>query len=453
MLRLARRLRGYPTEAPAMEYCLNMASTNIKFGRGATKEVGMDLKNKGAKKVLLITDPNLASINPGPVSTAVEALKKADLEFEVYDQTRVEPTDSSFLHAINYTKNYKPDAILAVGGGSAMDTAKAANLYYCHPDAELLDFVNAPIGKAIPVMKTLLPLVCVTTTAGTGSETTGITIFDYEPLKAKTGIGSPMIKPTLGIIDPENLRTAPPIIQAYTGFDVLCHALESYTAIEWNKRAAPSDPKFRPTYQGQNPIADIWSLQALKMISGAFEKAVFDNDPEAQSTMHEASMFAGMGFGNAGVHLCHGLSYPISGLIKNKSFLPDEPMYGEKPIAPHGLAVCITAPAVFEKCASANARTAERCLIGAAALKNDESLLLGGKKLEKDAGKIVADAMREWMLKMKIPNGISALGFGSEDVDDLIKGTMPQRRVLDLSPVEVTEEVVGDLFMNSMTNY
>lgn len=436
-----------------MEYALTMASTNLKFGRGSTKEVGMDLKNRGATKVLVFTDKNLSKLYP--VQTALQALDQAKVDYQLYDDVRVEPTDSSFQHAIEATRNYQPDAILAVGGGSSMDTAKAANLYYCHPDNELLDFVNAPIGKALPVMKRLLPLICVTTTAGTGSETTGMTIFDYEPLKAKTGIGSPMLKPDLGIIDSDNLKTAPPIIQAYTGFDVLCHALESYTAIKWDARAAPKDPKFRPNYQGRNHIADIWSLKALEMISESFEGAVFDKNPEAQQMMHEASMFAGMGFGNAGVHLCHGLSYPISGLIKQKSFKPNEPMYGDKPIVPHGLAVCITAPAVFKKCAEDsydNKEIADRCLKGAFALtRNKDKSILDRKP--SDAGPIIHDVMCELMQKMEIPNGISSLGYNSSDIDNLIKGTMPQRRVLDLSPIEVNEDVVGKLFEDSLTNY
>jgi len=444
MFSLARRLRGYP----GAEYALNMASTNLKFGRGSTKEVGKDLKNRGAKKVMLVTDKNMVKLPA--VLNSIRALEEEKVEFLLYDETRIEPTDSSFMHAIEACKSYQPDAILAVGGGSAMDTAKAANLYYCHPEAELLDFVNAPIGKAKPVMKQLLPLICVTTTAGTGSETTGMTIFDYEPLKAKTGIGSPMLKPTLGIIDSENLRTASPVIQAYTGFDVLCHALESYTAISWRARAAPKDPMYRPTYQGRNHIADVWSLQALKMIAGAFEGAVYDADPDAQETMHEASMFAGMGFGNAGVHLCHGLSYPISGLIKEKEFRPED-SYGDKPIVPHGLAVCITAPAVFEKCAlSGDDETAKRCLEGAHALTGDNSIL--GQPL-RNAGPIIKEVMNDYMIKMKIPNGISALGYDSSDVDNLIKGAMPQRRVLDLSPIEVDEDVVGNLFMDSLKNY
>ena len=107
---------------------------------------------------------------------------------------------------------------MSVGGGSVMDTAKAANLYYCHPEADFFDFVNAPIGKAKPVLKELLPLVCVTTTAGTGSEVTGITIFDHTEIGAKTGIGSRMLKPTLGIIDPDHLQHAPKNVRAYMWF-------------------------------------------------------------------------------------------------------------------------------------------------------------------------------------------------------------------------------------------
>ena len=170
--------------------------------------------------------------------------------------------------AISFARSNYFDAYCAVGGGSVMDTAKVANLFSVYPDAELLDFVNAPIGKALPILKPMRPLIACTTTAGTGSETTGVAIFDHIPLQAKTGIGNRALKPTLGLIDPLHLKYVPSQITAFTGFDVLCHAMESYTAIPFQSRPASSDPKFRPAYQGSNPISDIWSLHDLRMCKG-----------------------------------------------------------------------------------------------------------------------------------------------------------------------------------------
>ena len=153
--------------------------------------------------------------------------------------------------AILFARENHFDAYCAVGGGSVMDTAKVANLFSVYRDAKLLDFVNTPIGKAMPILEPLRPLIACTTTAGTGSETTGVAIFDHIPLQAKTGIGNRALKPTLGLIDPEHLRHVPNQVTSFTGFDVLCHALESYTAIPFTDRPAASDPKFRPAYQAE----------------------------------------------------------------------------------------------------------------------------------------------------------------------------------------------------------
>lgn len=177
------------------------------------------------------------------------------------DELRAEPTDASFQSAIAVAKAGRYDGYVAVGGGSVMDTCKAANLYATHHEADFLDFVNAPIGKGKPVTKRLAPMIAVPTTAGTGSETTGTAIFDYTELGAKTGITHRNLRPTLGIIDTLNLASANPHIRTAAGLDVLCHAMESYSAIPYTQRLpVPSNPIERPTYQGANPISDIWSL-------------------------------------------------------------------------------------------------------------------------------------------------------------------------------------------------
>ncbi|XP_063683493.1 hydroxyacid-oxoacid transhydrogenase, mitochondrial-like [Bolinopsis microptera] len=422
------------------EYALEMACSSIRYGPGVTEEVGMDFENMGAKKVAVITDKNLAVLPP--VIKAVEALERAGVQFELFDNVRVEPTDSSFKECIEFARRLNPDAFLAVGGGSVIDTAKAANLYNAYPEADFLDFVNAPVGRGLPVTRTLSPLIAVPTTAGTGSETTGVSVFDYEPLKAKTGIANRAIRPTLGIVDPENILTMPERVTAYSGFDVLCHAIESYTALPYTDRPgpAPTNPKFRPAYQGSNPLSDVWSRHACFITAKYFKRAVKDpEDYEARQNMHLASAMAGVGFGNAGVHLCHGLSYSISGL--NRNYRADN--YPSEKLIPHGLSVCITAPAVFAATADSSpdrhAEIAE---------------LLGGKPVRKeDAGKALPDVLREYLHDLDVPDGLGALGYSDDDIPGLVAGALPQKRVLCISPIDATAEPIAEIYANSMKNY
>ncbi|MDP7269525.1 MAG: hydroxyacid-oxoacid transhydrogenase, partial [Pirellulales bacterium] len=309
----------------------------------------MDLVDMGARRVMVVTDPNLSKLPP--VATVLESLERQKVEFSLFDRVRVEPTDESFQEAISFAREQPFDAFVAVGGGSTIDTAKAANLYSCYP-ADLLKYVNPPIGEGKPVPGELKPLVAVPTTSGTGSETTGVAIFDLVKMHAKTGIAHRRLKPTLGLIDPINTRTLPRLAVAATGLDVLSHAVESYTALPFDQRSAPDRPLLRPAYQGSNPISDIWSAEALRLVSRFLVRAVEDpEDEEARSWMLLAASYAGVGFGNAGVHLPHGMSYPVSGLVRD--YWP--PGYQvDWPLVPHGISVILNAPAVFHFTACAS---------------------------------------------------------------------------------------------------
>ncbi|XP_048868173.1 hydroxyacid-oxoacid transhydrogenase, mitochondrial isoform X2 [Brienomyrus brachyistius] len=424
------------------DYAFEMASSNIRYGEGVTREIGMDIRNLGARNVCLMTDRTVSRLPP--FTAVLDSLAKHDVTFRCYDQVRVEPTDSSFMDAIDFAKRGDFDAYVAVGGGSVIDTCKAANLYACHPEADFLDFVNAPIGKGQPVTRTLKPLIAVPTTAGTGSETTGVAIFDYEPLKAKTGIASRALKPTLGMVDPLHTLHMPERVAANSGFDVLCHALESYTALPYSQRKpCPTNPINRPAYQGSNPISDVWSRHALHVVAKYMKRAVRDpGDVEARSSMHLASVFAGIGFGNAGVHLCHGMSYPIAGNVKTfraKGYDVDHP------IVPHGLSVVLTSPAVF---AFTGPMCPERHLEAAQILGADVRSVK-----RKDAGSVLADTLRDILQDLQVEDGLGAVGYTRADIPALVKGTIPQERVTKLAPRTHTEDDLAQLFEASLKLY
>ncbi|XP_071109484.1 hydroxyacid-oxoacid transhydrogenase, mitochondrial-like [Haliotis cracherodii] len=436
----AQQKGQFSTTSPSTqkEYAFEMACSNIRYGVGVTAEVGMDCKNLGARNVCVMTDSKLVDLPP--VKMALESLDRQGIPYQVYDQCRVEPTDESFKAAIRFAKEGDFDMYLAVGGGSVMDTCKAANLYATNPSADFLDYVNAPIGKGLPVTHTLKPLIAVTTTAGTGSETTGTAVFDLLELKAKTGISQRALRPTLGIVDPLHLISLPERVMAYSGIDVLCHALECYTTMSYTDRDRPSNPQLRPAYQGFNPISDIWAQHALRMTAKYIKRAVYDvGDEEARSAMHLASSYAGIGFGNGGVHLCHGMCYPISS--QGKKFTSKD--YSQDyALIPHGLSVIITAPAVFEFTAPA---CPERHIEAAECLGVDVRNVKRG-----DAGRVLSDRVKEIMDDIGTPNGLTELGFQSQDVPNLVKGTMPQHRVTKLCPRPFQEEDIATLLEKSM---
>ncbi len=448
------------------ETAFTMDTSSIKYGPGVTREVGADVRALGAHRVMVLTDPNLAGSDP--VAITRDALRAEGIDAVLYDRVRIEPTDASFKEAIAFATEGGFDGYVAVGGGSVIDTAKAANLYATFP-ADFLAYVNPPIGEGQPVPGRLKPLVAIPTTAGTGSETTGVAIFDCnlgarslrqvadagehpavrrggdrhddEELHAKTGIAHRALRPVMGIVDPNNTRTLPRMVAACSGLDVLSHALESYTALPFDQRPAPEHPKLRPAYQGANPISDIWATRAIEILAANMLVALDDpSHDEARGQMMLAAAFAGIGFGNAGVHLPHGMSYPVSGMARD--FVPDG-YPTDHAIIPHGMSVILHAPAVFRFTAPANPA---RHLRAAQLLGAD----VAGAGPD-DAGAVLSSAVVQMMRDTGMPNGLSAVGFTPHDVDALVKGTLPQHRVTKLSPRPAGEADLRQLFLDSMT--
>lgn len=446
-------IRTLSTSAPSnlmtYDYAFDMVGAHIRYGNGVTQEVGFELSHMGCKKVMVLTDPYLNSLRPnGPVQTVINSLEEARVPYELFAHVSVEPTSSSFQKAIDFATKGGFDSFVAVGGGSTMDTAKAANLYSTHP-APFLDYVNAPIGKGRAPPGPLKPLIAIPTTAGTGSETTGVAIFDLEDIGVKTGIAHRLLRPVLGLIDPENTKTMPKSVIAASGFDVLSHSLESFTAVKYYERSPrPATPGARPAYQGANPISDIWSRAAINIIRKYFRRAYNDpNDDEARSQMMLASTYAGTSLANSGVHLPHGMSYAISGNVgdwRPKDW-PRSLDGTEAPsIIPHGYSVILSAPAVFRYTAAANP---ERHLEAAQLLGAPDSTR------PEDAGRALSDLLIPLMKDLGVPNGLSAIGISESAIPKLVEGTLPQHRVTKLAPRPADKDALAQMFSEGFQLY
>jgi len=427
---------GYFTHKPGGDRVFSVEAPKIKFGRGSLQEVGDDAKALGMRRVGVFTDPRVAQMEH--VNKVVESLKSKGLDAEVYDQVAVEPTDISFKEGSEFATEGKFDGFVSVGGGSVMDTCKASNLYSCYP-ADFLDYVNAPIGKAIPVPGELKPHIACPTTFGTASECTGIAIFDLLEMEAKTGIVSPKIRANLGVLDPSVLSSLPPLVRAANGFDVFSHACESITARPYTHRDAPESSLKRPLNQGANPYSDIACLEAIKLVGNHVVQAVNDPIEENFDALMFAGMLAGIGFGNAGCHLPHGMSYAVAGLVKDYS---PEGWPTDHKMVPHGISVIVNSPAVFRKTGPA---CAERHWEAAAAMGAD----LTDTNVE-DGGDILADQILGMMSKTGIPNGLCGVGYSMDDLDALTDRSFAQKRLIENGPMPISREELKELFRNSM---
>ncbi|MFT4189443.1 MAG: hydroxyacid-oxoacid transhydrogenase [Aeromicrobium sp.] len=427
---------GFSPEHP--ESVFTYASPALKFGSGARHELAHELGARGCRRVLFVTDAGVRAT--GEVDALAEQAAAAGIGVVVFDGTRVEPTDTSLSEAVAFARAEGPfDAVAAVGGGSSIDTAKAVNLLLTN-DGELMDYVNAPVGQGRAPANALLPLIALPTTTGTGSESTAICVLDVTALRVKTGISHARLRPTLAIVDPELTVSQPAGVTAASGMDVLCHALESYTARPYTsyERKRPSD---RVPYCGSNPIADAWSERAMGLLAGAFRQAVRQGDDRAaREQMALAATFAGLGFGNAGVHIPHANAYPIAGMVG--PFAPDgypaDP-HADHGLVPHGMAVSLTAPAAFRFTfeASPERHVKAARLLDPDAVGDDPRELLPG---------VVSRLMRD----VGVPSGLAELGFGAADVDDLVEGSLRQQRLLATAPREVRAEDLATILTQSV---
>jgi alcohol dehydrogenase class IV len=428
---------GAATNGAGKERIFTLEATPIKFGPGASADAGWELKRLGVTRAMLVTDPHIR--DTGVPDRIRESIEDEDIDVELFDRARSEPTADSFQEAADFALDGDFDGFVGVGGGSSIDTAKVADLVASHP-APIMDYVNPPVGQGRKPPGALKPLLAIPTTAGTGSEATSVAILDLPDQRVKTGISHRYLRPDQAIVDAELAKTMPSAVASSAGLDVVCHAAESFVARPYDTRDAPETPGDRPPYQGSNPISDLWSARALEYGGKYLRRAVTDEDDvEARGAMMLAASLAGIGFGSAGVHIPHACAYPIAGL-KHEWTPPGYPT--DHPFVPHGWSVIVTSPASFRYTFPADPEKHRRA-----------AELLAGEAIDEADEDTFPEILISLMRDVGAPRGVRELGYDEDDVDELVEGALKQQRLLVVSPREAGPNELAGIIRDSFENW
>ena len=374
--------------------------TKIIFGTGSSRQAGEQLRLLGGKKALLVTDRGVEAA--GVLLGIYEGLLSAGVAYALYNGVAPNHTITNVREAVAIYEAEECDCLLGVGGGSAMDTAKAAGAVMNNHNVSIRDMEGTGhVPNPIP------PLVAVTTTCGTGSEVTSAAVITDSERKYKIPILSPLLYPRVALVDGSLLTTLPGPVVAATGMDALCHAIESYTNLN------------------TNPICDALDLQAIGIISKWIRPAVANGNLEAMSYMVLAATMAGMAFPNTRLTIVHSMSQPVGG------------HYG----VPHGVANAVLLPLVMEFNLLGNA---ERFGDVARAMGEDTTGLTA-----MEAARLSVMAVKEMSRNIGIPENFKSYGVKEESIPALVEDSMKSGNVA-VNPVRVTREALAAILRRSM---
>jgi alcohol dehydrogenase class IV len=274
------------------------------FGRHATRQLGEVASRLGARRILLVTDSIL--VKAGVVESVHVPLSEAGLVVEVFSGGEPEPSTRAADTAITLGREFRPDAVLGLGGGSNMDLAKITAVVLTH-GGKPLDYAG---DDKIP--GSVIPLLCLPTTAGTGSEVSAASVLTDTEQKIKVGVLSNYLRPKVALVDPLLSVSCPPKVTADSGIDALTHAIEAYTAVDNAHFPLPFGE--RSVYQGRHPFGDTFAEKAVALIGKYLRRAVaHGTDLDAREGMALAATMAGLSFSNVGVAAVHALEYPVGG--------------------------------------------------------------------------------------------------------------------------------------------
>jgi alcohol dehydrogenase class IV len=378
---------------------------SLVFGRGAADRIGDAARRLGVRRVLIVTDRVLAGT--GLVEAVTGPLRTASVACEVFDGGEPEPSLRAVAACTAAARSYAPDALVALGGGSNMDMAKVTATLLTH-GGDARDYVGEDRVPG-PVM----PLICVPTTAGTGSEVSAAAVLTDTDNRIKVGCLSNHLRPRVAVVDPLLTRSCPPKVTADSGIDALTHAIEAYTAVD--NEDFPLPPGEFSVYQGRHPMGDLLAEKAITLIGANLRRAVADdNDLEAREAMALGATLAGLAFSNVGVALVHALEYPVGGAVH----------------CSHGAGNGLLLPYVMRFNLPARIPAFARI----AALLGENVDGLG----EREATERAVAAVERLRADIKIPGRLRELGAKPEQLVGFAEKAFAIKRVLRVNPRPVT---------------
>lgn len=372
--------------------------TKVRFGLGLSAELGHILKSEmGFQKVFIATDKGI--VNAGIIDKVEEGLKAGNIDYEVYDELVPDPTIEVVDEAADILRKSGAEAVLAVGGGSAIDTAKAICLMQTH-EGSIREYL---FGGTKEVTKEIMPLFCIPTTAGTGSEMTAASVITNNQEKTKVSVTHENLIPKMALIDPMLHVGMPPFITATTGMDALTHAIESYVSLN------------------AEPLSDAMGLAAIKLIAGNIRLATADGtNIEARSNMAIASTMAGPAFMNGGLGVVHGIAQTIGAVAH----------------VPHGVANSLLLPYCMKRNVVGNLAKFKE--IAVAMGENTDGLT------EREAAEAAVNAVFQLAEDLRVPMKLRDVGVTKEMFPEIIQGTMAYR-LLNVNPCKLKEKDIEEI--------
>lgn len=386
---------------------------SIVFGQNAVQQLGEIATRLRGKKALIVTDPILEKA--GLLERVRQPLVAAGLDVAAFTGGEPEPSMKAGLACYEQAKAFQPDLLVGLGGGSNMDLAKLAATLLKHGGSPR-DYIG---DDKIP--GPIFPLICVPTTAGTGSEVSAATVITDTENHIKVGILSNWLRPTVAVVDPLMTLSCPPKVTADSGIDALTHAIEAYTAVD--NADFPLPPGERTVYQGKHPMGDLCAREAITLVGKFLRRAVKDGkDLEAREGMALAALLAGMGFSNVGVALVHAMEYPVGGAVH----------------CSHGAGNGLLLPYVMRF--NLNAKLKAFAEIAALLGENVSGLS------ERAAAEKAVAAVESLRDDIGIPKRLRDIGIKQEQLRALAEKTFGIKRILRVNPRSVTVEEIEGVF-------